>query len=200
MTRELERVEIAGGSPGPEPHRHVTIRRMAMTAQKDLSYLSPKTIVRASRIHGRGLFAREPIGAGEIVAIKGGYILDAATKRDVEQRLGPAEIPVADGFFIGPVAGVEREGAMLFTNHSCDPNIGVQGQIVFVAMRDIMAGEELTHDWATTDDDSYEMTCTCGAQRCRGRITGQDWRRTDLQQRYRGYMSWYLQRKIDRGE
>jgi hypothetical protein len=28
---------------------------------------------------------------------------------------------------------------MLFTNHSCDPNIALQGQIVFVAMRDIAA-------------------------------------------------------------
>jgi SET domain-containing protein len=46
---------------------------------------------------------------------------------------------------------------MIFSNHSCEPNIGVQGQIVFVAMRDIAAGEELTHDWATTDDEDYRM-------------------------------------------
>ncbi len=44
---------------------------------------------------------------------------------------------------------------MIFSNHSCDPNIGVQGQIVFVALREISIGEELTHDWATTDDDDY---------------------------------------------
>jgi hypothetical protein len=48
---------------------------------------------------------------------------------------------------------------MIFSNHSCDPNIGVQGQIVFVALRQIAAGEELTHGWATTDDDNYAMTC-----------------------------------------
>lgn len=35
---------------------------------------------------------------------------------------------------------------MLYTNHSCEPNIAIQGQIVFVAMREIAAGEELTHD------------------------------------------------------
>jgi len=88
---------------------------------------------------------------------------------------------------------------MIFSNHSCTPNIGIQGQIVFVAMRDIQAGEELTHDWATTDDDTYEMQCHCGAENCRGIITGQDWRRKDLQEKYRDYMAWYLQRKIDRG-
>src|SRR6266851_801870 len=52
---------------------------------------------------------------------------------------------------------------MLFTNHSCDPNIALQGQIVFVAMRDIAAGEELTHDWATTDDADYTLACRCGS-------------------------------------
>jgi uncharacterized protein len=165
----------------------------------NLSYLSPRTAVKPSPIHGRGLFAVEPIAKGEIVAIKGGYVFDSATRREAEQRLGPAEIPVADGFFVGPLAEEEREGAMIWSNHSCDPNIGVQGQIVFVAMRDIEAGEELTHDWATTDDERYEMTCRCGARSCRGTITGQDWRRPELQQRYRGYMSWYLERKIADG-
>lgn len=84
------------------------------------------------------------------------------------------------------------------SNHSCDPNIGVQGQIIFVAMRDIQAGEELTHDWATTDDDTYAMVCHCGSPQCRKIITGQDWRRPELQEKYREYMSWYLQEKIKR--
>jgi len=48
---------------------------------------------------------------------------------------------------------------MIFSNHSCEPNIGVQGQIVYVAMRDIAPGEELTHDWAMTDDDENEHQC-----------------------------------------
>ena len=87
---------------------------------------------------------------------------------------------------------------MIFSNHSCDPNIGVQGQIVFVAMREIEAGEELTHDWATTDDDTYEMECRCRARNCRQVITGQDWRKRELQEKYRGFFSWYLQDKIDR--
>ena len=86
---------------------------------------------------------------------------------------------------------------MIFSNHSCDPNIGVRGQIVFVALRRISAGEELTHDWATTDDDDYTMTCRCGAPCCRGTITGKDWQRPDLQRKYRGNFSWYLEQKIN---
>lgn len=86
---------------------------------------------------------------------------------------------------------------MIFSNHSCDPNIGVQGQIVFVALREIAMGEELTHDWATTDDDDYSMTCRCGAETCRGVITGRDWQNKELQRKYQGIFSWYLQQKID---
>ncbi len=88
----------------------------------NLSYLSQKTVVQESRIHDRGLFAREFIASGEIVAIKGGYILDSATLHEVEKRLGPAQLSVADGFCIGPLCTDEREGAMTSSNHSCDPN------------------------------------------------------------------------------
>jgi SET domain-containing protein len=161
-----------------------------------LSYISPKATVRDSPIHGRGLFAVAPISKGDIVAIKGGYIDDRAGRDRLHPSLESADIPIAVRFFIGPRRADEREGGMLFSNHSCDPNIGVQGQIIFVAMRDIQAGEELSHDWATTDDDTYEEECHCGASNCRKVITGQDWRRKDLQEKYRDYMSWYLQRKI----
>lgn len=161
-----------------------------------LSYLSPKATVRDSPIHGRGLFAVDPIPKGDIVAINGGYIYDRARRDRLPSPLESADIPIADGFCIGPMREDERDGGMLFSNHSCDPNIGVQGQIVFVAMRDIQPGEELTHDWATTDDEAYEMPCHCGAANCRRVITGQDWRRQDLQEQYQGYMSWYVQQKI----
>ncbi len=162
-----------------------------------LSYRSPDTEVRDSPIHGKGLFARRPISAGEIVAIKGGYILNSAAWDDLEPQLGPAHIQIADGFFIAPVDRAERDGSMLYTNHSCEPNIGLQGQIVFVTMRDIAAGEELTHDWATTDDLDYRMTCRCGSKTCRGTVTGRDWMKPELQARYRRWFSWFLQRRID---
>lgn len=163
----------------------------------DLTYRSPKTRVRESPIHGKGLFAAAPIAAGEIVAVKGGYVLDARRWEPLERTLGPAEIQIAEDLFIAPVRAEERDGAMLYTNHSCNPNVAFQGQIVLVAMRDIAPGEELTHDWATTDDGDYEMTCNCGASDCRGTITGKDWTRKELQAKYRGWFCWFLQRKID---
>lgn len=162
----------------------------------NLSYISPKAAVRESRIHGRGLFAVEAITKDEIVAIKGGHVFDRRTLNEVEPLLGPAEIQIGEDLYIGPLAESEREGSMIYSNHSCEPNIGVRGQIVFVAMRDIEAGEELTHDWATTDDDTYRMECRCAAPTCRKTVTGQDWRQRELQEKYGHYMSWYLLEKI----
>lgn len=164
----------------------------------NLSYLSPKAAVKESAIHGRGLFAVAPIAKGEIVCVKGGYIFNRQTLLSLPAWYRAAEIQIADDLFIGPASEAEREGSMIFSNHSCEPNLGVQGQIVFVAMRDIEAGEELTHDWAMTDDDDGEMECRCGSARCRRIVTGRDWQRTDLQERYAGYFSAYLTEKIKR--
>jgi len=164
-----------------------------------LSYLSPKTEVRESKIHGRGLFAKADIAKDEIVAVKGGHIINRETLRgNVTPRLGPVEIQIDKDLFIAPVTEEERENSMLYSNHSCNPNLGMRGEITFVAMRDIHAGEELTHDWAMTDDDDYSVECKCGAANCRKALTGTDWQRRELQKRYARYFSAYLADKIAR--
>ncbi|MCZ6671589.1 MAG: SET domain-containing protein-lysine N-methyltransferase [Verrucomicrobia bacterium] len=163
----------------------------------DLSYRSPKTEVRDSPIHGKGLFAKQTFAVGEVVAVKGGHILPKKVWTILEQQLGPAEIQVAEGLFIAPTRQKQRDGCMLYTNHSCDPNIAIQGQIVFIAMRGISPGEELTHDWATTDDLDYVMECKCGSPDCRRTVTGKDWMKKELQEKYKGWFCWFIQRKID---
>jgi hypothetical protein len=50
-----------------------------------------------------------------------------------------------------------------------------------------------------SDGSPYdEFDCACGSPLCRGRVTGDDWQRHDLQARYAGYFSPYLQRRIER--
>ena len=164
-----------------------------------LSYRSPKTEVRASQIHGRGLFATMGIAKDEIVAVKGEHIVDRKTLRErITPRLGPVEIQIGQDLFTAPVTDEERELSMLYSNHSCNPNLGVRGEITFVAMRDIRVGEELTHDWATTDDDEYSVECECGAANCRKILSGKDWPKPELQKRYASYFSAYLADKIAR--
>jgi SET domain-containing protein len=164
-----------------------------------LSYRSPKTEVRQSKIHGHGLFAMADIDKDEIVAVKGGHIVDREMlRREITPRLGPVDIQIGDNLFIAPVTNDERELSMLYSNHSCDANLGLRGEVTFVAIRDVRAGEELTHDWAMTDDDDYSLECKCGSPNCRKILTGKDWQRPELQKRYAGYFSAYLARKIGR--
>jgi SET domain-containing protein len=160
------------------------------------SYLSPKTRIRKSPIHGRGLFASRPIRKGEIVAIKGGHILDRPALSRVRRRIAASYMQIDDLFYIGALRSAEVALNKIFINHSCEPNLGIRGQITFVARRAIEAGEELTYDWAMEEDAPAVTRCACGARRCRGRLTGQDWKIASLQKRYRGYFSAYIEEKI----
>lgn len=162
------------------------------------TYFSPKTEKRGSKIEGRGLFAREPISRGEVVVVKGGYIMTRAQRDRVGEYMGPSEIQVTEELFIGPTTLGDREGSMMHLNHCCEPNLGIQGQIVYVAMRDIAQDEELTFDYAMTDDEDYEpIKCNCGTPDCRKQITGRDWQIPELREKYNGYFSWFIQRRID---
>jgi SET domain-containing protein len=160
------------------------------------SYRSPKTAIRPSRIAGRGLYADAPIAQGEIVCVKGGHLLTTAEFASYRSTANEAELQIADDLFLAPVTEAEFEGVMMFLNHCCEPSVGIQGQIVFVAMRDIAAGEELTLDYATIDHDTEPMACRCGAASCRRLITGQDWRQPELRQKYGNYFAWYLLEKM----
>ena len=165
--------------------------------QLNLTYFSPKVEKRTSRIEGRGLFSKANIKKGEVVVVKGGYILTKNQRDEIGIELGPSEIQITEDLFIGPTTVSEREGGMMHLYQSCEPNLGLQGQIVYVALRDIGIDEEVTFDYAMNDDDSYEMKCQCGTKSCRGKITGVDWKVPEIQRKYDGYFSWFIQRRID---
>jgi uncharacterized protein len=161
------------------------------------SYISPKAHKgRPSAIQGRGLFAVAPIARDEIVAIKGGHIVDTDTLHALPERQYNSSIQIADAFHLAALDDDEYEPVMLFLNHSCEPNVGFAGNIVLVAMRDIAADEELTTDYALFDDCDDVMQCECGTPSCRGTISGRDWRRPELQRKYQGYFSSFLQRRM----
>jgi uncharacterized protein len=165
------------------------------------THISPKARKGvASLIEGRGLVAVQPIAANEIVAIKGGHIVDTPTLAALPQRLRNSEVQIADGFHLVALEDAEYEAVMLFINHSCEPNVGFAGNIVLVAMRDISAGEELTTDYALFDDYDGAIECSCQTPSCRGTINGRDWQRPELHHKYGNYFSTYLLRKIETRE
>jgi uncharacterized protein len=160
------------------------------------SWISPKVEKgAASPIAGRGLVAVEAIAGGEVVAVKGGHIVSTEVLRSLPAHLANSEIQITDSLHLVALTEEEYDPVMLFLNHSCEPNVGFGGNVVLVAMRDIGAGEELTTDYALFDLDGA-MECHCGRPSCRGRIDARDWQLPELQERYRGYFSWYLERRI----
>jgi hypothetical protein len=143
---------------------------------------------------GRGVYTTRPIKAGERVAVWGGDILNRDQLAQCTDEQQMHAVQVEEGLYIVPYKEAEVGD---FFNHSCDPNVGIKGQIVLVAMRDIAADEELSFDYATTDSSDYdEFPCSCGAHNCRGKVRGDDWRLPELQSRYKEWFSLYLQRRI----
>jgi hypothetical protein len=66
-------------------------------------------------------------------------------------------------------------------------------------MRDILFGEKLCHDYAMKLSDGYARGCHCGSRLCRGKVSGEDWKLPELQQRYGDYFSIYISNKFKRG-
>lgn len=160
------------------------------------SYLLPSLEVRW--IPGKqrhGVFARQPIPAGTVLTVWGGRTMPAAEFLALAPERQRAGIQVEDDLFLVAPASEPAE----HFNHSCTPNAAMSGQIVLVARRPIEAGEEVCMDYAMSDGIIYdEFECDCGTPTCRGRVTGQDWRRPELWARYPGGFSPFLQRRIDR--
>lgn len=160
-----------------------------------MNWLTPKAEPRMTDGKGHGSFAIEPIKAGETVAAFGGYVMDRATLDLQSADRQSRSMQIDDDLYM--VSAVVPEPGD-FVNHSCDPSCGIVGSVLVVAMRDIAVDEELTFDYAMADASDYdEFTCNCGATNCRGLVTGRDWRNQELQEKYRGWFSSYLKRRIE---
>jgi len=163
-------------------------------------YRSPKTEVRSSELQGRGVFATQKIEKGEVVAVKAGHIVTADQITEITSSVGDYALQIHDRFYLSPTSKEEITRMVIFINHSCDPNVGFDGQITYVAMRGIEPGEELCHDYAMERTDSYSLDCLCSSDLCRGTVTGEDWKNFELQRRYGDYFSSYILKKIMGGK
>src|SRR4051794_39988602 len=142
---------------------------------------------------GMGVFAREAIPAGTTGAGFGGAVVDRRELHEMGEAVEHHALQVDDDLFLASVPPFDPAD---YVNHSCDPNCGIVGSVLLVTMRPVAAGEELCFDYAMTDTDDYdEFECSCGTARCRGTITGADWKEPDLRDRYRGWRSAYIARR-----
>ena len=169
-------------------------------AGQAVSYVSPQLEARVSHT-GSGIFAVRAVSRGDVLIVWTGRICTAEQTLSLMSTADKHYIlQVGDGFYQTPLQAL-REPAD-WTNHSCSPNagFGLQSPVCLSAMRDIAAGEEVTFDYGMceTDERLWEpMECQCGSEQCRRWITANDWKRPELWQRYAGFFSPHVQRRID---
>ncbi|XP_061521603.1 LOW QUALITY PROTEIN: histone-lysine N-methyltransferase 2B-like [Phycodurus eques] len=130
-----------------------------------------------SLIHGRGLFCKRNIEAGEMVIEYAGTVIRSVLTDKREKYYDSKGIGCymfrIDDFDV--VDATMQGNAARFINHSCEPNcysrvINVDGRkhIVIFALRKIYRGEELTYDYKfPIEDDESKLRCNCAARRCR---------------------------------
>ena len=142
-----------------------------------------------SAIDGSGLFTRRVLPEGETALVLGGILVG-----DAELARLPRHSSLAVGEGINLLQ--DDDDPARCGNHSCDPNLWLADEVTLVARRRIEAGEELTVDYGTMTVVPWEMECRCGAAGCRGVVTGDDWRRPNLRERYAGRFSPFISARI----
>lgn len=158
-------------------------------------YLSPKAEGKYIREKGgRAVFAIRSFEKDELIVIWGGDVITGEQVAALPYRKRRLILQVEDNHFLLTT----KEGQADWINHSCEPNAGLSGQIVLVAMRKIEVGEEICFDYAMSDSGAYdEFSCNCGSANCRGEFSTDDWKMPELWKKYEGYFSPYLQKHID---
>jgi uncharacterized protein len=144
----------------------------------------------SARCHlGTGVFAAERIRAGTVILELTGHVITKA------QTLAKGRW-MSDPLQIGVDLYVDTEEPGVFINHSCDPNAGVVNDVLLVALRDIVRGEQIMMDYSTSigADDGWTMRCRCGSPRCRGIVGSFDDLPADIRERYlaRGVVQRFL--------
>lgn len=162
----------------------------------DEDWISPSAKTKQSNIGGKGLFAVKPIKKGEAVVIWGGtYVGFEEAKK--AKRGGKLVMQWDENLF-----SVEGRGKSpgYFINHSCDPNLWTKDVYTLIAAREIKKGEELTADYALWEADENYISpwdCSCGAVKCRKKVTGRDWQLPKLQKKYKGHFSPLINKRIN---
>jgi SET domain-containing protein len=170
-------------------------------SKKIFSWINDKVVVKDTKKYGVGAFAKEKILKNEKIAMFGGHVITREEENKLPAEIYDNAIQIDDNLVIGSILKEEIDDGAMF-NHSCNANAGIKGQILLVAMRDILKSEQITFDFGTVlfNDGSfkkYKLKCLCGAKNCRKIITDNDWMKQEIQNKYRGYFPIHIQEKID---
>ena len=135
--------------------------------------------VRKSGVHGKGVFAVQPIRKGEAFIEYIGEVIGwpEALRRhphDPDQPDHTFYFHLDDERVIDGLVG---GNASRWINHACAPNCEAEddtGRVWLKALRNIKVGEELFFDYGLVIEERYtpalkkRFECRCGAKTCRG--------------------------------
>ena len=135
---------------------------------------------RRSGVHGKGVFAVQPLAEGEMLIEYGGEVISwkEALRRHPHDPLDPNHtfyFHIDDKHVID---GKQGGNSSRWINHSCKPNCEADeegGRVFIKALRNIEPGEELFYDYGLIIDARYtpkllaEYPCWCGAKNAAAR-------------------------------
>jgi uncharacterized protein len=135
--------------------------------------------VRRSGVHGKGVFALQPIAAGDVLIEYTGEIISwpEALRRHPHDPSDPNHtfyFHIDDAHVIDANVG---GNASRWINHACEPNCEADerdGRVFIKALHDLMPGEELFYDYGLVIQERYtpalkkSYACRCGSPSCRG--------------------------------
>lgn len=161
-----------------------------------IDWVHPNVSVRDTQKIGLGLVATDLIPKGSTVILFGGKIMTWNEVLSLDPDMQNIPYQIADDLFFG-IEFREDLGIGERINHSCNPNCGFTSEMKLIAIRNILPGEDVTMDYATrTSLDSYRLECRCSEPNCRGFVTGNDWKISEIQERLGEYYQPYLKEKL----
>ena len=143
-----------------------------------------------SKKKGRTLIANRDFKEGEvIVKLKG--IINRCSKA------APESVQIDENKFIDSKYYYVED----YINHSCNPNTKIDfDNLVFIALRDIKKGEEVTYNYLTTEydlvKDNLQFDCKCGSKNCLGKIKGFKFLNKKQKLKLKPFLSPFLKKKL----
>jgi len=168
----LDDARPAAAPPGVRAGRRIQVRRASG---------GRRIQVRRSGIHGKGVFALQPLAKGELVTEYTGEVI---TWREALRRHphDPKDPQHTFYFHIDDKHVIDAKhggNAARWINHACSPNCEADeqdGRVFIKALRKIAVGAELFYDYGLSIDERYtpalkkQYACRCGSRGCRGTL------------------------------
>lgn len=123
---------------GPIAWKKVTKAGSRLGNDVGINMNNSKTVIKKSKIHGRGLFASDVIMKGECI----GVISGQKTIQNGDYVL-----------WLSENEGLKVTCDLRFINHDDNPNACFYDTLDVVALKDIQPGEEITHNYEQEDSE-----------------------------------------------